>query len=301
LNHLGHRLTAKIPTSYRAALIIALLLSIMWWGVALLLRNLDLGIVIWHDQQWLHTPAGMSVSDPYQIPGYVYPPWAALLLVPLQLLPLPLTVLWQQCLYFATITTIIYKFGGDTRTVLLVLLSFVALMATLELSIDWIVCLALLVPPEYSGPFMAVKPQLVAGYWLTFNRRQFVRALLVLLSLVVVSLLIWQGWPLKMWNAIQVYSLGRSFNIAPMVLIPWPIAIGLGVIVCWRAFKRRDPILAILGWPFFVPYLTFYALLVHFALLAVRYPRIALLISGIMWLIMGGFVGAAILATLMAR
>jgi hypothetical protein len=302
LNRLGQRVTSKIPTSYRAALIASLIVAVLWWGVAMMLRSLNLGVPIWYDQHNTFAVVGASLTDPYRTPGYVSPPWPAILLAPLALLPLPLAVLVELCLYFAIITTIIYKFGGDTKIVLLSLLSFVALQSALELNIEWIVCLALIVPPAYSGPLLVVKPQLAFGYWLSFNRRDLVRALLVLLIVIAVSLVIWWGWPLKMLNAIQTERIGaRGFNMAPIRLMPWPVAIAIGLFLSWRGFRRRDPILAILAWPFFVPYLTFYSLLLHFALFAVRFPRVALLSSVVMWIIMGGMIGAAVFVALMAR
>ncbi len=290
-----YALSAKLPTSYKAALIIALILAVVWWLVALIFRANNLATV-WFDQGSNFTQLGYHISDPYQVKGFVDPPWTAILLAPFALLPLSLAVLVQLCLYFVIMTAVIFKFGGNAKTVLLVLLSFIALDSALELNIEWLVYLGLLVSPAFSGPFLVIKPQDALGYWLTFKRRDFVRAVGVLLAVVLVSLILWPGWPMKMLTAIQQNTLGHFYNIAPVALMPWPIAIIIGLILAWFGFRRRDPFLAIWAWLFFAPYLTYYSLLLPFVLLAIRYPRVALLFSAMMWLIFGGIIGVAIFA-----
>src|SRR5689334_14249372 len=169
-----YALSAKLPTSYNAALMIALALAVVWWLVALIFRANNLATV-WFDQGSNFTQVGYHIADPYQVKGFVDPPWTAILLAPFALLPLPLAVLIQLCLYFVIITAIIFKFGGNAKTVLLVLLTFIALDSALELNVDWLVYLGLLVAPAFSGPFLVIKPQDALGYWLTLKRHDFVR------------------------------------------------------------------------------------------------------------------------------
>lgn len=272
---------------FRESLVISQGLAIVWWAAALWLRSLNL-IPVWHDQSTTFTQVNAHLFDPYQVRGFVYPPWTGFLLIPFGLLPLPLATLAQMCLYFAFLTGVIFKFGGNRRTMLITLTSFIALDAALELNIDWLVCLGLLVPPAFSGPFLLVKPQNALGYWLSFKRREFVRAVIAVMALLIVSLIVWGLWPLQMLDAIRVNTLGRSYNLAPLALLPWPVALAIGLGLGWIAFKRRDPVLSILAWLFFVPYTTLYALLQPLALFAIRYPRVALLISVVVWILYGG-------------
>lgn len=262
-------------------------LAIIWWAVSLWFQSLNL-IPVWHDQRSTFTQLSAHLGDPYLVSGFVNPPWTGILLAPFGWLPLPLATLVQLCLYFAILTGVIFKFGGNRQTMLIALTSFVALDAALELNIDWLVCLGLLVPPAFSGPFLLIKPQNALGYWLSFKRRELVHTLLVVLVLLVISLLLWGFWPLQMLEAIRTNTLGRSYNLAPLALLPWPIAVAIGLSLSWVAFRRHDPVLSILAWLFFIPYITLYALLLPLALFAIRYPRVALLISVVAWLVYGG-------------
>ncbi len=157
----------------------------------------------------------------------------------------------------------------------------------MELNIDWIVLLGLLVPPTWSGPFLLIKPQDALGVVITYRRRTILRMAAVTLGLLVVTLLIWGAWPPAMWNAIRAYSLGRSFNLAPVSLMPWPLSIAIGLIMAFYAIRRRDRAVSILAWLFFVPYITLYSLLLPFALLTFKSARLALIISVVMWIVYG--------------
>jgi hypothetical protein len=283
-----HSLRPAISGDIRQALIISQVLAFIAWLAALWFRASS-PTPVWYDQQTTFTQLVHHIGDPYRVPGFVNPPWTAILLAPFGLLSLELSTLIQLCLYFAILTGVIFKFGGSTRIVLLALTSFFALDAALELNIDWLVCLGLLVPPMLSGPFLLVKPQNAFGYWLSFKWRDFIRAAIVVNITLVISLVLWGAWPLQWWEAIQHNTLGRFYNLAPMGLLPVPVSITIGLALGVYAFRRRDPVLSILAGLFFVPYITLYALLPSFALFAVRFPRIALLISVVIWAVYGSF------------
>lgn len=271
------------------ALVVSQVLALFWWLAALQIRSLDI-VPVWRDQIVTFT-APNSIASPYGLVSFIYPPWAAILFAPLSWLPLTTSVLVQLCLYFAVITLVVYKFGGDIKAVAIALSSFIAFDSALELNVEWLVYLGLLVPPAFSGPLLAIKPQLAFGYWLTLKRRDLVRAILVLLVVVLISLLAWGPWPIDMIDAIKLNTLGRSyhlFNLAPLVLLPAPVSIVIGIWMGWRAVKRRDAILGFFAWLFFVPYITLYSLLLPLALIAIRLPRFALLVSVAMWIVYGG-------------
>src|SRR5260221_12174226 len=268
----------------RSSLLISQGLAFFFWRVALFVKASNV-TPVWFDQENTFTKALYHLADPQQIYQFRNPPWTAILLAPFSVLPLSIAVLIQLCLYFAILTLVIYKFGGDLKTVLLVLTSFIALDSALELNIEWLVCLGLLVPAAYSGPLLLIKPQTAFGVWLSFKRSRLVRAILVNLVVLVISLLVWGVWPLPFADFMQRNPPGWEFNIAPLVLIPWFISVGIGLVLGWRAFRRRDPVLGILCWLFFVPYLKFYALLPYFAVFAIRYWRVSLLLRFVVWFI----------------
>ncbi len=293
-------ITGVSDRGLRSSLLISQGLAFFFWLVALFVRASNV-TPVWFDQENTFTKALYHLADPQQIYQFRNPPWTAILLAPFSVLPLSFAVLIQLCLYFAILTLVIYKFGGDLRTVLLVLTSFIALDSALELNIEWLVCLGLLVPAAYSGPLLLIKPQTAFGVWLSFKRSELVRAILVTLVVLLISLLVWGVWPLRVADFMQRNPPGWEFNIAPLVLMPWFISIGIGLVLGWRAFRRRDPVLGILCWLFFVPYLKFYALLPYFAVFAIRYWRVALLISVVIWLIYGGVFGYGLLLRFMPQ
>lgn len=283
-----------MPSERVAALLASQAFALMWWGVALQIRAHELAPV-WIDQQRIFIPVARQLADPFQVVFFANAPWTALLLIPFSLLPLPLAVLAQLCLYFAILTAVVFKFGGGLKTVLIVLTSFVAFDAAVELNVDWLVALGLLVPPTWSGPLLLVKPQVAPGYWLSFKGRQLLISGAVLLAVLLLSWVIWPGWPLQMREAAAPLT-ERAYNLAPMALLHPIISFVIGVALAWRTIKQHDPVLGILAGLFFVPYIAFYSLLIPLALAATRWPRMALLISVVMWVTYGGLLGYALLA-----
>jgi hypothetical protein len=282
-----------MPSERVAALLVSQVFAVGWWGMAVVMRAHDL-IPVWIDQQRIFRPATQHLADPFQVVFFANAPWTPVLLIPFNLLPLHLATLAQICLYFAILTAAIFKFGGSQKTVLIALSSFVAFDAALELNVEWLVALGLLVPQTWSGPLLLVKPQVAPGYVLSFTRRQLAYSGGLLLAVLLLSLAVWPGWPLHMRDAAAPLT-GRDYNLAPMAFLTVFISPVIGAALAWRAIKRRDPIVGVLAGLFFVPYIAFYSLLIPFALAAVRWPRPALLVSGVMWLVYGGLLGYALL------
>lgn len=252
------------------------------------------------DQADNFMPAGRSLSNPYTVPGFFNPPWAAVLLAPFSVLPLQLAALLQLALYFVLITLVIRRFGGDRRAMLITLTSFVALNSATELNVEWMICIGLLIPERYSLPFLVIKPQTALGYVFSFRWRDLVRAVTIGLVFGVFALLIWgHTLPTLLENYMSPGNLRTSHNAAPMAFLGAPLAMLFGVIIGGFALRRRDPILCILAWIFFVPYLALYGLLLHLGLLAVRAPRAALVVSLVLWVIFGGMLGSYLVSILM--
>lgn len=277
----------SLTPELRRALLFSQVLAVGWWLVAVWLGSAQSGIPVWYDQTVTFTQAAWHIADPFRLPNFIYPPWAAIMLAPLGLLPLHLSVLVQICLYFALLTAVIFKFGGNGRVVLIALTSFLALLSGLELNLEWLICLGLLLPPLYSGPFLLVKPQNALGVWLSFSRRQLIGAAGLSTLLVGLSFLIWGFWPPLILERTQHISVNQFFNMAPSALVGWPLAIGVGLLLAWWAFRQRDPILSILAWTCFVPYLAPYSLMLPFALYAIRRPKFLQLVSIIIWVVYG--------------
>jgi hypothetical protein len=278
----------RLTTPLKRALIASQVVALVWWLAALAVRSAAIAPV-WYDQSITFT-RNYNLAEPYQVSSFIYPPWTAIVFTIFSVPPFITATLIQLCLYCALLTGVIFKFGGNLRAVLITLTSFVMFDSALELNIEWLVCLGLLVPPVFSGPLLVIKPQLALGYWFGLDRQSFVRAVIGLLLVLLVSFALWGAWPLQMLEGIQVNTLGRAyhlFNLAPLVLMPAPLSLGIGLVLIVLTVRRHDPALGILAWMFFVPYITLYSLTLPFAIVAVRWPRVALLISVVMWLVYG--------------
>src|SRR5258708_25396373 len=106
LRRTSRALSARIPTTFNAALVISMVVAVVWWLIALLLREGQIAPVR-HDQATNFTQLGFHLADPYSVAGFVNPPWTAVLLAPLALLPLPFATLIARCPDFGLLTAVI--------------------------------------------------------------------------------------------------------------------------------------------------------------------------------------------------
>src|SRR5688572_15234057 len=89
-------------------LLISQIMALVWWGAALALRQANIGIPIWYDQSITFSNT-TNLLNPYIVRTFLYPPWAALLMFPNSIPPLPISTLIQTCLYFALLTLVVFK------------------------------------------------------------------------------------------------------------------------------------------------------------------------------------------------
>lgn len=153
---------------------------------------------------------------------------------------------------------------------------------------DWIVYIGLLVPIAYSAPFLLIKPQLALGYYFAFRPLDWIKAGVGGAITLVLSFVIWGLWPLRVLERVGGTSVEQFFNIAPITLMPWFISVFIGTGLAIYAFRKRDPVVGILAWLFFVPYITLYSLPLMMGMVAIRLPLLALIINIAMWVIYGG-------------
>lgn len=87
--------------------------ALLWWLAVLWLRTTG-EAHIWVDQI-INFRAGVdNFLDPFSSnPRFVHAPWALVIFAPFRVLPLELSVLIQTSIFFAILTAIIFKFGGD--------------------------------------------------------------------------------------------------------------------------------------------------------------------------------------------
>ncbi|MCU0495912.1 MAG: hypothetical protein MUF87_01020 [Anaerolineae bacterium] len=275
----------------KQGLVFAVLIAIIWWGFALLLRSANLPILIWDDQ--LATFTVGNLARPYDQAGFVNPPWTMFFLWPFSLPPFEIAVLLQLIVLFVGIIGVIFKFGSPRSArlaSLIVLTSPFALDNALQLNIDWIVVVSLLLPPAYCAPLLLTKPQNAIGYLLSFKWSEWVRWTWITLGLILLSFVLWGNWPLEWLENSNQKLVVWQINIAPNAFLGYPLAVILGVIVLFFALRRRDPVLSILAGICFVPYLASYSAILPFALITVRLPALAAVISVTIWFVVLGLV-----------
>lgn len=288
------RLISSIKTSAQTqSLIVAIVAACLWWGVGLAVRGAGLGLV-WGDQHITFLKGWQLLSAPYTVPRFVNPPWASLLLYPLSFFPFDLAILLQMMIYFCLLTLIIFKFAPKEKSdawkramVLVTLTCPFAFDTAIEINIDWIVCLGLIVPPAWSGLFLTVKPQNALGYVLSLPPRLIARWIGLLAGGILASFALWGFWLIDLLHSYQRYSVAQTINVAPLSLMPLPLALSIGLVLLIYGIYKRDAVWTILAGLFFVPYIASYSILLHYALLTSRFPRAMLFISIGAWVTVG--------------
>ena len=273
-----------IPRELITLIGIALVFAIIWWLLALSQRN-GTRFLVWDDQTSTFLSALTYLRTPYQSAGFFNPPWAMILLIPFDPLPVEIATLAQISLYFVLLAGMVYKFGGNKWSLIVALTSLLAVDTALEINIDWMVCIGLLVPAVWSAPFLMIKPQAAFGYVFSFKRRDFVRASILGLVVILAAFLIWGNWPLALWNNMQEYQTNVLVNLAPKNILTLPVALIIGILLGVYAFRKRDPILCTTAGLFFVPYTAPNSVLIIFTLLACRWPKATLLVSVVSWFV----------------
>lgn len=278
---------AKVPAQLLWMCALAAGFAIFWWVIGDILYHIPneaLGIYIWGDQVWTFTKANTFLLTPYEIVGFVNPPWVVVLLAPIASLPLRWAVLAQLLIYFIALSGVVYRFGGGRLEISLILASPFALDNALEPNIDWLVVVGLLVPRAYSAPFLLAKPQNALGYLLSFSWRDFVRWVLVVLGLLLASFVVWGDWLTAWLRSIDLYPVAQGVNIAPTSVLGWLPSSLIGLVLAWWSFKRRDALLSILAGIFFMPYVATYSFLLHFALILTRWQRMGRVLWVAFWI-----------------
>lgn len=231
-------------------------------------------------------PAALEVAQgrsPYDF-GFFSPPWTGVFLLPIALLPEQLGRGMLFAVNMSAYGIVLYRLGAKPVAFAAFLASPPVVHVLLNGNIDWLVPLALLLPPRW-GVFLATtKIQSGIGlvvYWAieAWRRggwREVVYVFWPFATLMLASF-VWYGpWPLKMqtrpdlwWNA----SL-------------WPYAILPGLGLLWLAYRKRDPNIALASSPCFAPYVLFHGYAVMLIPLA-RHSRWMVLASLALWGVVG--------------
>jgi hypothetical protein len=227
------------------------------------------------DWEFTFSPLSEHWRDPFVIPTFTNPPWVTLLL-PHAWLPLQLGNAVNLALNILMISAVIWKFKGGWQTMLLVFTSPVFFDLARTNNITWVPLLAVLLPPAWGLPVLAIKPHTIGGAALIWwKRAKFSLKMLVPAVVVVgVSFLFWGFWPGK----IGLIASSGIWNFAP-----WPLGIPLGLYMLYRAYKNDDEFLAAAATPFLTPYIAPYSVAGVLAYVGSKYKKEAFFVYVAFW------------------
>jgi len=253
--------------SWQLAALVALFMAVL---VIFLKAFYPLGV----DWTYNFAPLSGHWRNPFIFDTFTSPPWI-IALIPHAWLP----VAWGNPLNFALnlilIVAVVHRYRGGWQTLLLVFTSPPFFDLARTNNVDWLPMLALLLPPAWGLPVLAVKPQALGGAALIWWKRQNFRwqMLVPFLTVLALSFVVWGFWPTKLGLPQAVV-----WNFAP-----WPVGIPLGVYMLRRAYLQDDEILAAAATPFLVPYIAPYSVTALLAMAGGKYRKEAFIVYVAFW------------------
>jgi len=205
-------------------------------------------------------PAARGVFSghwPFDNPGYRYPPWAILPLLPMVLFP---PLLAHGLMVVVTALILIYiawRLQPPVLAVAAFMLSPTAVGLLLINNLDPFVITGILLPPVWGLFVLIIKPQVGLGvilYYLyqTWKNERFWGVVRTFSPMLIVYLLAVIAFPI--WIPRMLENPSSSWNRSL-----FPYAIPVGVFVMWLAIRRKNPYLALAASAFLTPYMTLYS------------------------------------------
>jgi hypothetical protein len=231
-----------------------------WASVFLVFVLLSLAVYFFlpMGMDWKNTyrPAALHVwklESPYLVKIFHSPPWTVLPLIPLALLPVQVGFAINFSLSMAATAYAAYRMGAKPLAILALLLSYPVLFMAAYGQIDWLVYLGFLMPPQLGLFFVLIKPQVSIGlvvFWgiEAFRKggsKQVIRVFWPVSLAMGMSFLVFGNWFQSSLTEIE-HGFNASF---------WPQSIPVGLVLLYRALRKKDAHLSISTSPFLSPYL----------------------------------------------
>ncbi len=235
--------------------------------------------VDWYDNFGL---VALTPLAPYQVNTYFNPPWFALVLAPLGLLPFRIGQAINSFLNLAITALVVARYGGKRWSLVLTLTSLPFAALLLNGNVEWISMSAFLLPAQWGLIFISAKPQtggLAALLWFKQAPNKL-RFLLPLAIIIGTSLLIWRGWPTSMLANI---AHAPPESIKDPNVSPWPWLIPIGLWLLYLAWRQDDVLLAVSATFCLVPYFIIHTVTILFALLSTRHLRTSIVVWIFLW------------------
>jgi hypothetical protein len=243
--------------------VIALALVGMTYGLSrVYAQGLQWGI----DWKYTYVQAAANPLNPFVIDTFTNPPWVLLLVPHAFVLPGNVGAAVNITITLVVITLVIRRYGGNWQTLLLTVTSlpFIDLLRTSN--VDWIPMLALLLPPMWGLPLLAIKPHTIGAIALIWWKQQRFSLWMFVPSVVIglLSLVVWGLW---------FTGAGLPDTVAAWNFAPFPWFVPLGVYLLYRAYHSEDVFLAAAATPFLTPYFATYSITAIFAFVGCKYRR----------------------------
>ncbi len=198
------------------------------------------------------TRALLSGQSPYQVPGFFYPPWLLLPMIPLSLLPIKAAWFILALGAVGTIGLMCYRYHLNPWYFLCILLSYSFFICAYFGQIDWLVGLGIFLPPPVGMFFVMVKPQVgigIAIYWIIRGYQEG-----------GIKRVFWIAGPIGLAFGLSfliygVYLLGGSGLIKGSQNVSfWPYSLPVGFYLLYRAIKDKNLRLSFIVGPLLSPY-----------------------------------------------
>lgn len=200
------------------------------------------------------------------------PPWLLAILKPFTILPVHAAGALWVTLSLLVICYACHKLGADRLGMVLALTTPATWFLITLGQLEALLLLGLVIERRpWDVLLLAIKPQVI-GTAILFRLRDYDRrAVGYLAAFLLVSLVVWPGWPAEMlarwWRG------GEFGGFKPLSLAIFPYGIPAGLALFWYAWRRQNAGLGALSSFFFVPYLGPGSHIVYIVLLLSKGPR----------------------------
>jgi hypothetical protein len=232
-------------------------LAALWVIVVLILSFVPYYAVDFRDYFLPAARLAIRGEDPYSIEGFYNPPWMLLFVLPFSWLPDQTA----QNAYIATALIVmayaLRKIGASTVDGILAMVSVPFVSIITFGNVEWLILFGAILPPWLGVFFVMMKPQIGLGvfiYWAieAYTRdkeRGLVRLLIPLMTVTIISFLLFGFWPIHMLGATDR---ANDFGINTATF-PWMVPIGFLLLdKAWRSKKAHNGLVVAPCWS---PYL----------------------------------------------
>lgn len=221
-------------------------------------------------------PASKAIlhgESPYSIPGYYKPPWIAVLLTPIAALPEEVAAMILPIVAVAVWILLAFHLGASSGVITALLLSPPVLTNIYNGQVEWMLMLALVMPPRWGLFFALAKPQVGVGLavlwlidaWRKGGWQEVARVFGPLAGITTLSIMVFGAW------FSRASGLPDDPTVSNMSL--WPYAIPIGVWLMVTSIRRRTWPFALASANFLSPYLALYSYSSVMIALLVMHPR----------------------------